>query len=188
MALSFAGEILDPFSPPVPENFLQVPPCLLPQHHTLLLSPPLPFPLDESLEFCYSLIDEVFPRLLPYTFGEDIPSYRLGSHLVSNVSRIVHQFEDSMRSVIPLAVAEFVNTSVASRSAGITFGEFRKHFRDKGRLENEAVGFPVRWQVTLLAKSDHLQQTRQAQRAEIYRVEQPSPPGERYLEPWEVWF
>ena len=156
MVLSLTCEVLSPLFAPVPENLLQVPSCPLSQHFTVLLSSTFPFPLDESLEVCDSLIDEFFPRCLPDTLAEDVPPHRHSGHLVPDVFWIVDQLEDGVRSVIPLAVAVFVDASIASRSFGITFGKFPKDFGDERRLEDESVGFPVCWQVALLAQSDHL--------------------------------
>lgn len=170
MALSLVHQVLNTLFAPVPENLFQIPLCSPPQHFALLLSLTLPFPLDELLEVGDSPIDEIFPWCLAHTFAEDVPPHGHSGHLVSNVSWVVDEFEDGVGSVIPLAVAVFVDTSVTPRSVGITFGKLSKYFGDERRLEDESVRFPVRWQVALLAQSDHLRLTRQTQRTRGNKV------------------
>ena len=156
MAFSLVHKVLNPVFPPVPEDLLQVPPRPLPQHTSLIRRFTLPLLIDDFPHVRDSLTNEVLPRRSPHTFADDIPPYRPGSHLVPDVSWVIDQLEDSVGGIVPLAVAVFVDTSVASWSVGITFGEFSKDFWDERRLEDEPVGFPVCWQVALLAKSYHL--------------------------------
>lgn len=105
----------------------------------------LPLPLDDFLDVRDALIDEALPRRSTHASAEDIPSHRLGRHFVPDVSWVVDQFKDGVRSVIPLTVAVFVDPSVTSRSLGVTLREFSKDFWDERGLENESVCFPVRW-------------------------------------------
>lgn len=131
MLLDLISKSFDVLLGPIAKCLLEIPSRPLAQLTSLL-------PLAKRALALHRIADIVPHAVLNHRAGrlalqpgrEHVPPCRARSHLELEVARAVDELEHRVRRIVPLPVAELVDTRISARTRGVAL---RERFEDLGR-------------------------------------------------------